>query len=376
MRLLDRYLLRELSIPLAYCLMGFFLFWLTSDLLSELDDLQQAQLGVGGIIRYYWLKLPELLGVVVPVALLLASLYAMTQHARYNEIVAMRAAGVSLWRVSLPYLGVGAAASFGLLAVGEFWLPWAAQQSEEQRPRVQAAQTERGEWIKPLTYRNGRGGRIWWAQAFHRSSGRMFKVRVDWQLPDGATRKLIAEQAWPTNGSWAFHEVQELVQEADPSAIPLMRRTNLLVVAEFNETPENIRSDLQIAGALRQYRSARKLQLSARELHRFLGWHEVDLRREERAVLSTLYHTHIAGPWTCLVVVLIAIPFGAPGGRRNLFVGVASSIVIAFSFFVVREFGAALGSGGYLVPWAAAWLPNLTFAAGGVWMTWRLQRPI
>jgi lipopolysaccharide export system permease protein len=72
-------------------------------------------------------------------------------------------------------------------------------------------------------------------------------------------------------------------------------------------------------------------------------------------------------------VVLIAIPFGAASGRRNLFFGVAGSIFICFGFFVVQQFGLAFGSGGYLPAWLAAWLPNLVFAGMGLCLTARVR---
>jgi lipopolysaccharide export system permease protein len=73
------------------------------------------------------------------------------------------------------------------------------------------------------------------------------------------------------------------------------------------------------------------------------------------------------------VVVLIAIPFGAAGGRRNVFVGVASSVVICFSYFVLQQLGLALGTSGRVVPWLAAWFPNLSFGLAGVLMTARVR---
>ncbi len=72
-------------------------------------------------------------------------------------------------------------------------------------------------------------------------------------------------------------------------------------------------------------------------------------------------------------MVLIAIPFGAASGRRNLFFGVAGSIFICFGFFVVQQFSLAFGSGGYLPPWLAAWLPNIVFAGAGLWLTARVR---
>jgi lipopolysaccharide export system permease protein len=94
----------------------------------------------------------------------------------------------------------------------------------------------------------------------------------------------------------------------------------------------------------------------------------------DSAWLLTELHERLAAPWTCLVVVLIAIPFGAAsGGRRNLFVGVAGSIFICFAFFVLQRVGLALGLSGWLPAWLAAWLPNLIFGAAGLWMMARVR---
>src|SRR5664279_6549748 len=107
MRLLNRYLLRELLVPLGYCLCGFLIFWITADLFVKLGDFQRQGLEARDIAEYYLLSLPEFLTLVLPIALLLALLYALTNHARHQENTAIRAAGVSMWRLSVPYLGVG-----------------------------------------------------------------------------------------------------------------------------------------------------------------------------------------------------------------------------------------------------------------------------
>jgi lipopolysaccharide export system permease protein len=98
-----------------------------------------------------------------------------------------------------------------------------------------------------------------------------------------------------------------------------------------------------------------------------------NLSRAESSWLLTKLHGRLAAPWTCLVVVLIAIPFGAASGRRNLFVGVAGSVFICFTFFVLQQVGLALGTGGFLPAWLAAWLPNLAFGVTGLLLITRVR---
>ena len=108
------------------------------------------------------------------------------------------------------------------------------------------------------------------------------------------------------------------------------------------------------------------------EILNYLRLHR-SLSRTDASWLYTKLQGRLAAPWTCLVVVLIAIPFGAASGRRNVFVGVASSLVICFMYFVLEQLSLALGTGGYLPPWLAAWLPNMAFGLPGVWMTARVR---
>src|ERR1035441_3747532 len=73
MRLLDRYLFRELLTPMAYCLGGFLIFWISYDLFTELDDLQRQKLHLLDVVGYSIAKTPEFLVTILPVALLLRS---------------------------------------------------------------------------------------------------------------------------------------------------------------------------------------------------------------------------------------------------------------------------------------------------------------
>jgi lipopolysaccharide export LptBFGC system permease protein LptF len=81
----------------------------------------------------------------------------------------------------------------------------------------------------------------------------------------------------------------------------------------------------------------------------------------------------IAAPFTCLAVVLIALPFGARSGRHNVFVGVAGSIFICFAYFILQRVSVGLGVAAYLPPVVAAWLPNLLFGGAGIALLSRVR---
>ncbi|HEY0456611.1 MAG TPA: LptF/LptG family permease, partial [Verrucomicrobiae bacterium] len=117
----------------------------------------------------------------------------------------------------------------------------------------------------------------------------------------------------------------------------------------------------------RNIREVRRAQLSVREILDYKSHHLDSGGRS--SMLDTKLHGRLAAPWTCLVVVLLALPFGGVTGRRNVYVGVASSIVIVFAYFVLTQFMLALGAGGQLAGWIAAWLPLALFASAGITAT-------
>ena len=138
----------------------------------------------------------------------------------------------------------------------------------------------------------------------------------------------------------------------------------------MRETPDQIRSELKVSGR-NSSKAMHKAWLSIREILDYRRLHP-KVSGRDAAFLGTQLHARLAAPWTCFIVVLITIPFGAMPGRRNLFYGVAGSIGIAFCFFVLQRLGFALGQKGTLDPWIAAWLPNLFFGFFGIGMILRL----
>ena len=480
MRLLDRYLIRELMMPLGVCIGGFLIFWVGFDLLANLSEFRSLHLKIGDVAELYAHQMPELLITVLPVAMLLALLYALTTHSRHQEITAMRSAGISLGRICLPYLVVGLFASVFLLLLNEVWFPDAVDRVERIKQRHSADRAKRA-WRERLVFQNRSAGRNWHLGAFNLASGEMRSPSFREWLPAAAHRSVEAEVVRWTDDSWRGEKVRESVFRDQQDSNPGIRETGFLRLTEFtvtttdvfsarsegaialtngllrtnlsggpsgavgswqavsfstasnelrglifllpatnrleryvqaegavwtqggwefrgvreylyrfpgddnpvtrthpvavfpdlDESPELIRSEIKV-GARNTLKVMRKPRLSVREVIHYLRLHP-DLPTSERNYIETQFHARLATPWTCLVVVFIAIPFGVPVGRRNIFYGVAGSIGIAFSYFVLQRVGYALGQSGVVPSWVGAWLPNGAFSLLGLFLGARVR---
>lgn len=376
MRLLDRYLLRELLVPLFFCLAGFLLFWISSDLIAEIDEFQEYGMDPLDVAQYYIAKIPEFAVMILPIGLLLSLLFSVSNHARHNELIAMRAAGMTLWRISLPYFAVGLLLSLSSLALNELAVPEGARRAEQIINAKEGASAPESRWRQNIHFRNARDRRIWNIGAFHLDSNEMKDPHIEWIQANGAVRDLKARAAIRTNDVWVLHDVTETYYPGGDAYDheqfePRPSFAEVLVLPELTETPEEIKSQIKISG-LSSVKAARKVQLSLKEIYDFLSLHP-SLNARDRALLTTQLHARLAAPWTPLVVVLIALPFGARSGRRNIFMSVASSMALCFAFFILLKLGLALGTAGYVPGWLAAWIPNLLFGIVGAWLLHKTQ---
>jgi lipopolysaccharide export system permease protein len=376
MRLLDRYLLRELLLPLAYCLGGFLISFIAFDLFSNITDFQKAKLSAAEILEYYADRTPEFLvtSYIMPMSLLLALLYALTNHARHNELTAMRAAAIPLWRIAMPYFGVGLAFSLAVFYVNEQLLASGIEASELvlQRHTSDRHKTPSKIWQRNVFFVNPVAGRSWQISAYHLQKNFMVRPQFDWRRPDGTRLQLTADFGYWTNRHWLFTNVEQMHFSADVGDLPDVVRTNQVIIPELTETPRIIKSEIKISALTESFRSLRHIHLSSIEILEYLKLHP-KLDRKRANSLRTLLHSRLAAPWICLVVVVIAVPFGSLPGRRNVFVGVASSVSICFLFLIMKDLTLALGSGGYVPPWLAAWTPNVFFATIGLVLMWRVR---
>jgi lipopolysaccharide export system permease protein len=370
MRLLDRYLLRELLGPLVYCTVGFYIFWMAFNLFTEMDAFQKQGLDWQEIAHHLLLRTPGLMATVLPISLLLALLYCLTTMARHNEIIAMRAAGRSLVRISVPLFAVALLLGAGMLFVLEYLAPDADQKADRQ---IGQAVRDENTTLTAQQFRDDSMEADWFIEQYNLDTGEMLSPNVEWR-EDGRLRKLSAASGKWLNGGWVFYDAQVQEFDANTEDIPNSRiRTNILTGEFEGFTKNHLHTDLRVRELMEtlNQRGGNKLQLSLAEIRMYLQMHEV-VSEQQRQYLMTQYHGRLAQPWTFAVVVLVALPFGCVTGRQSAYVGVASSIGICFLYHLLTTFGLAFGTSGALPPVLAAWLPNILFGTIGSVMLWRV----
>lgn len=362
MKLIDKYVLSNVLVPLAYCLAAFLMLFVIFDLFSNLSDFIEAGTPFPSILKFYVYLFPSVILFIVPISLLLAILYGLSHLTRNNELTAMRASGVSLYRLMVPIIIVGLIASIAVALVNETLAPWSAYWTEEF-VEAEKHEDDISFYIsQDLPYRDPTTQRVWMIGEFDRRNYDMRDVEVIQQREDGSDAARIRARAarW-LDGKWWFIDVT--TQELDQRGYPLgpSRTAARKEMSAFTETPRdfiNVTKDPEF--------------LSSRELISFIEAHQ-HVSRDTLARHETNLHYRLAMPWTCLIVTLLGLPIGAHTGRKGAMRGIGLALGLFFGFYVLINFGMALGKKQTLAPWLAVWLPNFIFLTVGIFLVRRMR---
>lgn len=354
MRLLDRYVIRNFLEAYFYCIAGFLSIWLIFDISDNISTFIDEKFGFALTVKYYATQVPEVFIILLPVALLLALLFALGRMSRANEIVSMLTAGVSIPRVLTPLIAIGILTVAASFALNYSLAPHAEMAKKNFVATARAHQYS----IQGQIFRNRTDLRTWFIQSFRPGHNVFNNVQVLQQdAHDNIVENYLAPHATyhPEDKTWELEKVKVVKYDAAGN-ITDEKFYDSLKIEHWSETPYRLGS----ANVRAEY-------LSLPELREYLHFNS-----DFPATLLAPFRTHlqyrIALPWTCLVVVCIAAPLGIGYSRRGVLASVASAVVLVFSMNFLTHLFLALGEGDRISPIVAAWTPNLIFAVIGLYL--------
>jgi LPS export ABC transporter permease LptF/LPS export ABC transporter permease LptG len=379
--LLDRYIARSWLANVALVLLAFASIYFLGEFMDLIDDIQQHRVKGRTVFHYYAAHVWQIGFTVAPVAVLVGVLITLGLLARRNEITAMKAGGISVYRAALPVLGTGLLASLLLYGMQEWILPVTnkaaaldfnvikgrpAQSSDQFDRRWVLASDERFYNFDYIVERRAsargvaepaRGGDFDAIYGFSiydvdpktwELRERLFAERAAW---DPVARVYDLENGWrrATGARTVFR----------PFTLERVRVIGREPGGEI-EPPSYFRreekpSDTMGFGELQAY--IRSLESRGFDVAK----HRVQLHRK------------LAFPMVGLIMTLLAVPFSFIVARRGALYGIGIAVVIAIVYWAVLGIFEALGSSALLHPALGAWAPNLLFGATGLYLILTLE---
>lgn len=349
---LHRYVIREYLKAFFLSLSGLILIYIVVLFFQKVDIFIKHQAPFLLIFEYLLYKIPEVIFQwTLPYAVLLSTLLTLGNLSRHSEITAMKAGGVSLYRITIPLFIISLFISLFSFLGNEYLVPLTNQKTRYLLS-VEVRKEQQTSFFKnyKLWYHSDHG--IYNIQLLD-AKEKVLKGITLYQLDDQfrCTRRIDAREAKWVNGKWKFFHgsIREFGEGGSIRTVPFLEK-------EFS-LPEDWESFQRIE------RQAR--EMSYTELRNYVQKIQVSGYDSTR-YLADLY-SKLSYPFLNLIMVLIGIPFALKTGRSGgVALSIGISVMIGFAYGVTFYVFLSFGKSGVLPPFLAAWTPTLIFGLAGI----------
>jgi len=344
--LFDRYITRRLVPPILLVVCSTALLYVVADLSANVEDMARNSVPAGVIFAYYANLVPQVFLDVTPFALMIAVLIVLTLLERQQEMTALKAAGISLYRLTIPVLLVAAVSAAGLWILGEVVVPNANREAQKLLDQIKGRETTRTYRASDRQWLLSRdGGSLYNFLRYDEPSDTlirftMFRIDEDMDLSFYlfSRRVRYLDGVWIADSGW-FRQIF-------PDGTDEFRRITAPMKLEIPEGPTYFGQE---------YR--RPSEMSVGELASYIR--ELLESGYRPSKLIVRWHQKFAYPLSAFVMALLALPFGlSRGGRRvTAMQGIAVALTLGIAYFVLTALFGRLGEVEVLPPTVGAWAP-------------------
>lgn len=353
---LDRYVLSEFWQVLAATALGFPLLVIIVDISEKLDTYLGRDLPIGDIVLAYLYGVPDTMFLVLPAAVLFATVFTVGGFTRHNEITAAKASGISFHRFIAPIGFVALLATGFGFVLGELVPPLNARRLELLQEKVGRSADRRSNFAYAAEH-----GRVYKIAFADVTNGTLQSIEIERRGlgPDYPTYVIAARAgSWSNGGGGARAgwTLRDGVMHILPDSLSnLTVRFDSLRDRNFTEAPVSLMANPKAPA-----------EMGYRDLGRFIEAMErsgtdVNKLRVERML-------KLAIPATCVIIMLIGAPLATSTQRGGTAYGIAISLATTVIFLVLLQLTQAIGAGGLIQPEIAAWLPGFLFATIGTYL--------
>jgi LPS export ABC transporter permease LptF/LPS export ABC transporter permease LptG len=359
-QLMDIYILRRFFFYFAL-LMGTFVFLFETFTFFELlDDIARHRVPFLIVVDYFSYLAPYLLYQLAPLGALVAVLVTLGIMSKNNEIVAIKASGISLYRLALPLLLAGLALAAIMIVLDDTYLPYANQRQDALHNLIKGRPPQT--YTHPQRWIFGENYKVYNYDLFDPAQNLFGGLSVleidpaDFQL----RRRIFASRArwsesqklWVLEGSW----VRDF---SDGTIVRYERLPPVTSLPELTEPPSYFNREVRQA-----------FQMSWRELSNYIDG--LRLAGFDVSNLTVQWHRKLAFPVMAPVIMLLAIPFAFLVGTRGAIGGVALGVGIGIVYWSLAELLQAMGGVGQLPPLLAGWSPDIIFFFLGLYFLFKM----
>jgi lipopolysaccharide export system permease protein len=355
-RHLDRYMLRRFGSSLALSIGALLLLSVVVDLIERMDVFIDHHAAPRQILLYYLYRLPYWFVLTLPVAALLGTLFSLTGLAYRNEIMAMKAAGISLYRILMPIFAFMLLFSGLVFVFTDRVVPEANHAFGAIDQQIRSRSPDRGPRRRVLL--QDRKGQLVFARRYDAARQQASEVQWEKLVESRVQRRITARLLEWREDHWVF--VDGHIYSFDPGRTDASR-FDTLTATGLSLLPQDFAGQDRLPD-----------EMDYRTLNRYIERTRANGEDATRSLVDL--YLKVSFPFTCFVIVFLGAPIAADARHAGLAASFGRGLLICFAFYGCVQAGQALGWNKILPPLLGAWLANLLFGPLALVLLWRAHK--
>ncbi|MBL7129309.1 MAG: LptF/LptG family permease [Ignavibacteria bacterium] len=368
MKLLDRYILKHFLQNFLFGIFCFVLIFILIDLFEKLDKFIDKGLSFGIILQYYIYFIPEILKLILPVGMLLASLFTVSRFVTYSELVAMKSAGISIYRYLMPILIFGAI----ITCFSIYFNGWVVPLTNSKKISMEREYLDKHQTTPNIQhiYFQDRVNRIISIDSYDKQSQRCDNVSIQIFSNDSLTHMLMrfdaAHMVWDSaKNDWMLtNYFKRNFLSLESEELKIINSKYLSEIEEIQKI--NLDPDLIIKKQLKP----EELVLS--DFKEFITNLEDSGQDVARAKVD--YYSIISFPFANLVTIIFGVSVSSNRRKGGAALQFGISILVSFIYLGFVKISQVFGYNGEIPPILTAWLANILFLLISLVNFYRLNR--
>ena len=348
-KIITRYILSRLFNIMIFVLLAGIAVFIAVDLIENLDEFIDSGVAWSYIFRYYLYFAPYVMYLILPVTLLLSTLFSLGSMSNRNEITAMKASGVSVYRMLMIVAIPAFLLSVTLLVFGETLVPY----FNKKRMDIYREQVKK---VPPSSA--SRRGRIYFVENnriihinhFNGETASAFDVDIMNIQGNEIVSRMDADQMIYRKNHWIIYNC--VFRDFIGDSVDV-RYESMCENREFKFTPADLL----------------KIQAEPEEMN---YWELKDFIQQLRETGADALRWRVeleeklAPPFAAFIIVIFGVPIAVVKRRSGLMVGFGISLLVAFLYFGSTKSTLVLGYKGLIDPFLAAWSGHILFGILGI----------
>ncbi|MGK2859489.1 MAG: LPS export ABC transporter permease LptF [Thermoanaerobaculia bacterium] len=352
---LDRYVLRQFVQTLLFIVISVVVLQMIVDYSEMAGDIAENRIPAHVVAEYYRNLTLVVLDKTIPISILAGTLICFGMLSRTSEITAMKASGVSLYRLALPVVVVAAIFSGFAYLLLDFVLPYTNEKVATLKSQIKGKPMRRSVSVQQRQWVFGKGRYLFNFLSYDKATHSLSQVQVLEFDPVemSLTRRVYADEARFDGSGWVF--VNGWVRSFDETGSASFTPIDSPVRLHYPERPEYFTSDFKLPN-----------QMTYSELSRYIRDLEISGYSSEE--LRVQLYQKTAWPFVSLVMALIALPFSFRIGKKGALYGVGVALFLAFVYWALYGIFTKFGEVGNLPALLSAWSANVLFMIAAIYL--------